>query len=207
MVVNVELLEKTNFSLDDVLLLIKESFKERLAQGLNFTCSRISIEEFRRQLVDGKVLVAKNDSNELVGTCSLHIYTDDENFQYGYIEYVAVHPNCKRQGIGSLLLDECLDYLRNKGCSYVLSDTALAAKSSIKWHRRNGFVKIELKSYNSTDYYSILFRKSIVPCKKWDNRFYSTFKYLKSCVSKRLYYRKDGKKRTWFDWFVRKVKK
>lgn len=205
--IKIELLKKTDFSLEEVLRLIKESFQERLLDGLNFTCSRMSIEQFRQRVSDGVVFVAIDDGKKLVGTGSLHVYIDDAICRYGYVEYLAVHPAYKRSGIGSMILNAQMKYLEERKCLYALSDTAVGATSSVRCHLKNGFKKIGVESYRSTDYYSILFRKNIVPSKKWDNRLFTSFVYFRSCISKRLFYKPNGQKRAWFNWFVSKVKK
>lgn len=196
------------FSLNDVLLLIKTSFQERLEQGLIFECSVMSLDQFEKEALKGFVFVAVDeDTKQLIGTMSIHFYVNVESEKYGNVEYLAVHPNFRKKGVARQMLSYVETFAKKNDCLYLLSDTAVGAKSSIKWHVCNGFAKIELKSYNVTDYYSILFRKNLVPSKKWDNCFYTFFIYFKSCISKRLCYRPNGRRRAWFDWFVCRVRK
>lgn len=197
-------LEESPFTYEDVVDLIHVSFDERLNQGLNFTCSSMSVEEFKNKMSDGIVIVAfDNESDQLLGTASTHIYKDKDNCVYGLNEYLAVHPSVKHRGIGSLLLNKRLSILQEQGAEYVISDTAVGAKSSVKWHLKNGFVIYGYRSFNSTNYYSYLFRKQLVGKSKWDNRFYRGFHFIISFLKTRIKYTRMGQIRRLFASFYK----
>ncbi len=194
--------EDSPFCSEDVVSLIHESFKERLDQGLCFTCSSITVEQFDEKMSDGITLVAyDDDSMTLLGTASTHLYLDSGNKEYGYYEYMAVIPSAKRMGIGSRLLEESIINLKRQGAEYVISDTACGARSSVKWHLKNGFHIIALRSYSSTNYYSYIFRKQLVGKSRWDNCLYRNGRFVISYVKTKLKWSKDGSERFWFRFF------
>lgn len=192
--------EESPFTYDEIVDLIHLAFLERLRQGLRFTCSDMSVEEFKERMEDGTVVVAYDEDNphRLLGTMSTHTYKDSHDRPYGYLEYLAVHPSARYLGIASLLLDKCLAIECDGGAEYVLSDTAAGAKSSIKWHHKNGFVIYGYRSYSSTNYYSFLFRKQLIGRSKWDNDLYRLFHFLISFIKTRIKYTRTGEVRRWF---------
>ena len=118
-----------------------ESFQERIDAGLLFTCSRMSADDYEKKLSDGIVVVAvDDDSNELLGTATIHMKIDSNGVKYGYNEFLGVKPKAKRQGIATKLLEERLLIIIKAGGKYVMSDTACDAISSVKWHKKKWFL-------------------------------------------------------------------
>lgn len=60
--------------------------------------------------------------------------------------------------------DGCQDWKKQEGAKYVIADTAITAFDSVTWHlQRCHCHKIGLKSFSSTNYYSYVFRRDLVP--------------------------------------------
>lgn len=185
--------EDTDVSYEQIVQLMHESFEERLQQGLKFTCSFMTVEEYKKNTSDGIVFVAiDTDSNTLMGTATVHLKKDEKGVIFGYNELNAINSRAKRCGIGSMLLRAREQLIKEAGGEYILSDTAVGAKSSVKYHLKNGFKIVGLRSFASTDYYSFLFRKQLVPSKKWDNNIYCYFVFLKSYIREHICFKKDG---------------
>lgn len=55
------------------------------------------------------------------------------------IEPVMVDPGCQRRGLGTALLNRTVESLHAVGFSTIQSHCHLANKSSLAWHRKNGF--------------------------------------------------------------------
>lgn len=194
MAVFVGALNESPFSANDVVTLMHESFEERLQQGLNFTCSTMTTEQFESRTKGSCVLVAWNSENdELLGTATVTLRKDKKGVVYGYHEFLAISPNAKRLGIGTRLLEERIIIIINAGGKYVMSDTAVGAESSVKWHLKNGFSIIGLRSFPSTNYYSYLFRRQLVPSLKWDSRFYTRMRFILSSIVVRSVFKEDGR--------------
>lgn len=154
-------IEKSPFSYEDVIKLIHASFKERVEQGLLFGCSDIKVEEYSSYAQDAIVLVAyEEQSNYLLGTTSFTVKQNGKDI-YAYNELTAVIPEMKRKGIGTMLLLKEFELAENEGCAYVLSDTSIKAKSSIKLHKRVGFSLIYFTNYKNNNYYSVVMRKDL----------------------------------------------
>ena len=155
--------EDANITYKQIIDLIHESFQERLDQGLRYSCSFMTEEQYKERVKNGIILVAiDNDSNKLAGTLALNKYLDNGEI-HGYTEYIAVSNNYKHYGIGSLLMHEMRKVAKREGCFYILSDTSTKANSAVKYHVKNGFKIIGLESYRSTNYWSYVFRMQLKP--------------------------------------------
>lgn len=160
MEVIVKLLSETNTTYKDLADLLHDAFEERLEQGLHFTCSIMTAEQVEAKMKGGYVFVAFNrDTDELIGTVTIHVNTDKLGNVFGYHEYLAVSPKAKHQGVGTKLAEVWDLLLKEKRAKYVYSDTACRARSSVNWHLKNGFQIYELESYRSTNYWSYVFIK------------------------------------------------
>lgn len=178
--IDVRNIKETSYTYHDVTELLHEAFQERLEQGLKYTCSFITEEQFRQKTADGIVYVALNNKSGLCGTATLTIKTDKKGIKYGYFEYNGIRSDMKGKGIGTMLYMYIERESRENGCEYLLSDTSIKATSAVKYHLKNGFKIIGFESYRSTNYWSYVFRKQLVPSKKWDNPLYCKLQYIKS---------------------------
>lgn len=180
MAIEIRRLKETNYSYKDLVDLLHEAFQERLKQGLKYTCSSMTEEQFCQKTIDGIVYVAVDDESGLCGTATLTIRTDKKGGRYGYNEYNGIRSDMKGKGIGTMLYREIERESRENGCEYLLSDTSTLATSAVKYHLKNGFKIIGLESYRSTNYWSYVFRRQLVPSKKWNDPIYCKLQYLKS---------------------------
>lgn len=189
-------IENTNFTLIDILELLHEVFADRVAEGMNFLAARMTIDQLRNDVEGAVVFVAYDrDTGVLLGTGSLGIKTLDNGEKCGHLFNLAVSNKAKRQGVATSLYiyieRECLAHK----CSYITSDTAINAISSIKYHLKNGFHIVGIVSWPTTNYYSYLFRKQLKHPSPFDSKLYCKYTYLKSYFKTRLRYRKDGTRR------------
>ena len=107
-------LSESTFSRSDIVSLLHLSFQERLDAGLDFTCSYITEEYYKQKTENSIIKVAiDSDSNILVGTVSTTLFTDRNGASYGYMEYLAIHPDYKRKGIGTDLFQSLLADLKS----------------------------------------------------------------------------------------------
>jgi ribosomal protein S18 acetylase RimI-like enzyme len=156
----VKQLSETTITYSNIADLLHSAFEERLQQGLRFTCSFMTAEQVEAKMNGGYVFVAFNrDTEELIGTVTIHVNTDKQGNVFGYHEYLAVSPKAKNKGVGTKLAEAWNLLLQEKRAKYVYSDTACRARSSVNWHLKNGFQIYELESYRSTNYWSYVFIK------------------------------------------------
>lgn len=204
----VKRLDETNITYDQIVNLMHESFEERLQQGLNFTCSFMTVEQYKEKNTDGIIFVAVDDqNNNLLGTAVVHVKQDEDNVLYGYKEDVAVSPLAKRCGIGTMLEKEIEKLCEQTGCEYMICDTAVGALSSVKYHLKNGYKIIALRSYSSTNYFSYILRKQIKKYGKWNNSLYCKLRFIKSFFKERMCFKKDGSKTSFYQWYSKCKKK
>ena len=205
--IKVTTLKESPFSVTDIVELMHSSFKEHIEEGLCFTCSTMDADQFAAKTANSIVVVAwDEETDNLLGTATVTLNKDPKGIVYGYNEYLAVSPSAKRLGIGTKLLEKRIDIIIDDAGQYVMSDTAVGAKSSVSWHLKNGFKIIGLCSYASTNYYSYLFRKQIVPSKKWDSRLYCAIRFRISSMVVKAKYHKNGTL-TSFGSLVKKVRR
>lgn len=174
--------EEAHVSYAQIVNLIHESFEERLEQGLRYSCSSITTEQYIEKTKKGIIFVAVNeDTNELVGTCVLNLINGKRG-KHGYMEYVAISSSYKHCGIGSMLVERLRNSGIQEGCSFILSDTSTKAASAVKFHLKNDFRIIGLESYRSTNYWSYVFRMQLTPSFIWNNPVFLKLHYWHSYI-------------------------
>ncbi len=152
-------LEESGIPLEELHSFVVGVFQERLAEGLNFKVAHSSFEAFVQYLKknESHVFVAIDPcTQKMVGTSTI-IIRSRKGVRYGHHGLWAV--SAQGRGIGSKLLKEEIEYAKSYGLRYVESDTAEEAKSSVRAHLKNGFVKAGYYSFPFTNYYSVYFRQ------------------------------------------------
>ena len=188
----VKSLSETSITYKELAELLHAAFEERVAQGLRFTCSTMTSDQLESKMSGGQVLVALDpESEDLIGTVTIHVRTDERGRLFGYHEYLAISPSFKRMGIATQLAQAWIILLKNKKAAYVLSDTACKAKSSVNWHLNNGFYVYELKSYRSTNYLSYVFIKYLDDSERL-SPFQIKLHFLRSCLICKITRCRDG---------------
>jgi GNAT superfamily N-acetyltransferase len=194
---NIEIRQKGNeTSWEELTKLYHEAFQERLDQGMNFICSSFT-PEYLEQLSAGSIILValdKDNNDALAGAAIIEIKHDKKG-TWGYLTDMGISPDYKRCGIGSKLEEKRIAIAKANNCSFVMSDTAVPAKSSVKWHLKNGFKIVELMSWPNTNYYSYNFRKQLVPHPLWSNSLFCKIHYWLSALKCKLMYHPDGKYR------------
>lgn len=195
---NIEIRQKgEDTSWDELAQLYHEAFQERLDQGLNFICSSFTPDFLKQHCANSIVVVAidKDNNDALTGAAIIEIKHDKKG-TWGYLTDMGISPNYKRCGIGSKLEEKRIAIAKANNCTFVMSDTAVPAKSSVNWHLKNGFKIVELMSWPNTNYYSYNFRKQLVYDPKWSNSLFCKIHYWLSALKCKLMFLPDGKYRS-----------
>lgn len=153
---------------------------------------KLTPDSFAEKTANDIVLVAIDENNTLLGTTSFSILKDRQGKQYAYNKYSAVISTTKQMGIGSSLLQCEKRIAINEGCCYIISDTCEHAKWSVKWHEKNGFKIVGLKSFDTNDYYSLIFRLQLDDTSIWSSSFYCMIRFFLSWFKTRLMYDTKG---------------
>lgn len=150
--------EKTPYQ--QILDLIQESFKERLQQGVNFTCSSYTLDQFKKQAAGSIIVTAEDADGVMMGTVTI---TPKKKFghRYAYHKHLAISSNFKKQGIGTKLEKFVEQIAFAYDVDFLTSSTATVAESSVRFHKKNGFKKRKYVAYECTNYDSYEFIKPI----------------------------------------------
>jgi len=193
---NIEIRQKgEETTWEELAELMHEAFLERLEQGLHFSCAYLTAEQMEKKCANSIVLLAidTDDHDSLAGTVSIEISAKGGNALCALHYYLAVRPQYKHCGVASLLFIKVQEIAKEKGCSHIISDTAMGAESSVQWHLKNGFKIIGLDSFTSSNYYSYIFRKQLKPHVLWSNSLFCKVHYWLSALKRRMTFNEDGK--------------
>lgn len=80
-----------------------------------------------------KYLVAKVDNN-IIGFAGTWIILDE-----AHITNIAVHPNCRKQGIASKLVEELINYCKNKNCTSFTLEVRSSNIAAQNLYKKYGF--------------------------------------------------------------------
>ncbi|OWV16432.1 hypothetical protein B7990_11885 [Fibrobacter sp. UWB4] len=185
--------EETDITYDQIVNLMHDAFEERLQQGLNFKCSSMTVDEFKKCTEHSAIFVAINlEDDSFLGFGVVSIKEENQNQdKYAFIQDLSISPKVKRCGIGSKLQREMVCVAQNSGCKYMECTTAVGAKSSVKYHLKQGYKIIGLTSFPTTNYYSYVFRMYLQPS-IWQNGLYCKIKYAISYLKTHLTKKEDG---------------
>ena len=179
--------------IEEMFDVLKSAFEEHRQQGIYFSCMSFNLDDFKKEEAStSTVIVARDTSkNKIVGF--QNVWVSRGGRAVGGL--IAVHSCYKRSGVGSMLFKKTQEYAIDKDASYILSNTAVGAKSSINWHLKNGFKIVGLKSWSDTNYYTYVFRKQLVYHPLWSNSLYCQVHYWLSALKCRLCFRENGEQR------------
>lgn len=184
--------EETDITYDQIVNLMHDAFEERLQQGLNFKCSSMTVDEFKKYTAHSTILVAiDSENNSFLGFGVITIKESKNQGKYAFVQDLSVSPKVKRCGIGSKLERERVCVARNSGCKYMECTTAVGAESSVKYHLKQGYKIIGLTSFPTTNYYSYIFRMYLLPS-IWQNSLFCKIKYATSYLKTHLMKKEDG---------------
>lgn len=190
--------EESGFDAQTLASFIRDAFRERLDQGLHFTCSDSTAASIEREAKRKQFYLAVDEeSNDLCGTASVyykeHTKKNGQTYKYACFGNLAVKPGLKRSGVATLLFKHILE--QSKDCRHILSDTAVKAESSVKWHLKQGFKISSLASYECTPYYSYCFILPLQKPSKWDFPMIQQLCFLASALKVLVRRRADGSRR------------
>lgn len=164
--------------------LLFDAFTERTNQGLFFSCANLSAQEIEEHLKD-KLLFTLEDGNVVKAMMTLSVKGN-----HGHVEYVAVSPNEKHTGLATKLFVKMEKYAYDNGVCYLTSTTACKAISSVKWHKKNGFLIYGMGSDVHTNYYSYLFIKANKGI--WTNKLFVKFVFFFYYIGIKLGKKENG---------------
>lgn len=144
-----------SISWEEITELLHIAFAEHAKNGLNYSASFQDKKTTQERVGDGVCLVAVL-GDQLVATRTFRIIN-----KVIYTSQLAVHPDYRGRGITVKLEDYILNYARANNIVALKCDTSERAKTIINLHIKAGWQKVGLASGQTTNYYSIVFRKPV----------------------------------------------
>lgn len=194
-------LRDSTFTLEDVYNLIRDVYKERENNGIFFSVSKWSFEEFEDSLTkdNSQVIIAfDSDTDDMLGCATFFIRQNKKGRKFANFRHAVVSPFAQRKGVGRKLNDARFEIAKREDCEYVQCSTAVNAKSSVEWHLKYGYKIVALRSFNS-NYYSYIFRYQLKPSFVWNNDLFVKCIYLWSAFKTKLKYKENGAVRAPFN--------
>ncbi len=96
----------------------------------------------RKLARDGDNLLVLEEDNQLIGS----VMVGYEGHR-GWVNYLAVHPDHQRQGLGRLLMDEAERRLRDLGCAKVNLQVRTSNETARVFYRQIGYTVDEAVSF------------------------------------------------------------
>jgi ribosomal protein S18 acetylase RimI-like enzyme len=198
--IKIEVLED-NFPYEEITELLHASYREHLEAGRKYLAATQTVEDTKRRL-DGRIcIVCYDGEGKLVGTLAAKIikkgpdskrkwYEDDNYF---YIEQMAVHPDYRDANIMSMMALRAMKNKEVRKADSWMSDTSMLATELVRSYVGLGFQIVDMVSWESTNYYSYVFRKA-VSGKVYSDK-YVKFRFFLSKLACQLRYTAEGKKR------------
>lgn len=138
--------------------LVNSAYKELADMGLNFTATYQEEETTRQRIAKGKAFVLElND--KIVATILYSRKNHFTNKNTAYIGQLAVLPELKRNGFGSILIDYCENLAHSEGFDGIQLDTAQPAKHLVDWYLKRGYKIVGEKQWEGKTYRSYIFEK------------------------------------------------
>lgn len=142
-------------------LLVNAAYKELADLGLNYTGSYQDEETTRERMRNGRTFILQN-GNRIVGSVlltTLNIFTGSHS---AYVSQLAIHPNFKRFGLGTKLMELCENVAKRDGFAAIQLDTAKPAAHLVKWYLGRGYEIVSEAQWEGKTYGSWIFEKSLM---------------------------------------------
>ena len=194
----IEIVKQPEFiSDDDIAALLHDAHQSTKEKGMNFTASYFTGEQNRKRLGEDGVFYVALADKELAGVLAVCYEKDcklwcHKGKDFAELKMMGVSTKFKGLGISSQLNEVVIKDAFGR-TDLITFNTAEHNQRVIDFYERRGFVKVNYRSYRSTNYYS-------VELAKWrDGCPYSAFtcklRYALIRLKVRLFYKETGGRR------------
>ena len=117
---------------------------------------RVNLNDYINKLIlESEILVAKEiENNKLIGVAAY--YCTPNKFDYAFLSFIAV--NSKYKGVGSLLIQEMIEYCKYKNMKGIETQTWESNERSLSLFKKFDFVETDRISNRSNTERSILLK-------------------------------------------------
>ena len=144
----------------DVRVLVNRAYQELADRGLYYTATYQDEATTRERLSKGRAFVLLHES-KIIGTALFSVQNHFTHRQTGYISQLAIAPEYKRLGLGSILMDWCEGLATAENFQGVQLDTAKPATHLVTWYQSRGYKIVGETQWEGKTYESWIFEKFI----------------------------------------------
>ncbi len=141
--------------------LVNEAYRELADLGLNFTGTYQDKKITLERMLDAEVYLLYRD-RDLIASISISIQQDGESaLRCLYVHQLAVHPDHKRKGIGTYLLELAERRAHHDAIARIQLDTAIPALHLVKLYESLGYKPIKQVQWEGKTYQSYVMEKTL----------------------------------------------
>jgi ribosomal protein S18 acetylase RimI-like enzyme len=153
--------------ISEITALLHAAYAPLAARGMKYVASHQDDATTLQRLIRGRALLAENAAHEIIGTVTLYppapestcaLYRESDVYVIGQF---AVHPNLQRTGLGTRMIDWCINETRTQGGQRLALDTSEHADHLIAWYKKLGFAFAQYTRWDAVNYQSIVLVKSV----------------------------------------------
>ncbi len=93
---------------------------------------------------DAYKIIAEDEGKAIGYLAAAQKHIDYRNSKYLEIENMGVIPEYRSNGIGKLLIDECVTWAKENGYQKIFVNTYIANEKAISFYKKNGFDEIDI---------------------------------------------------------------
>lgn len=154
---DIEIRKANKNDIDSIVNLANELYETEMPFDTNLKAGYYKTKTGRKQLLKDikskkKIVLVAILNNNIVGFVDGYIYDKEEMYKkkVAYLDSISVSKDYKRNGIGTKLIDEFTNIMKEKGCSYIKLNAF-----------RNNVPAVELYKKKDFKEYSVFYMKKI----------------------------------------------
>lgn len=141
--------------------LVNSSYKELADMGLNYTATYQDEKTTLERISQGRAFLLETEGR-LIATVLLKKENHFTGKNSAYVSQLAVSPERKKSGLGSMLMDFCEDLAAKEGFNSIQLDTAKPAGHLVTWYLKRGYKIVGETRWEGKTYESWIFEKELV---------------------------------------------
>jgi ribosomal protein S18 acetylase RimI-like enzyme len=104
--------------------------------------SYVNIDDYSKKILKQAILFSEFDNNQLIGLVAAY---DNPTEKFGWITNVSVDPNYTKKGIATKLLNQCLQFFKEKNYLNIFLEVFVNNEKAIILYNKQGFIKHKIK--------------------------------------------------------------
>ena len=195
----IEIFEK-DYPCEEITELLHASYREHLEAGRQYYAAVQTVEQTRARL-EGSYCAVAYDGDTMVGTMSFRIHRKEdasrrkwyEDDVYIYGGQLAVLPSYRNSKVVALMAMKVARLKEVREAKSSIADTSVDAHELVANYLKMGFQIVDMISWDTTNYYSYVFRRN--QSGKEYSDAYCRFRFMISKILCMIQYKKNGERR------------